>query len=365
MPVLRVPPLRKTVVEGGHFTLRQDAMGRDVAALRFLVRCDAGAPAMPFEFLRGSDPKDRGREWAVLLLDTPKTLKQLGVTSSSAWPLEPPSDTELATMRRAILLAREMREAGEDVEISLLIGDLLLAPGLRASTEWMLPEAYVALLDEFGMRPEEITIVKESTARSRGAHIVLKKLTSRNGESSDNRDDSRYGERGFGVARDEGHELFLFADHLLDERMWPFPVIALTKGVENKRAGLDSAEASSSKPSCAVTLAGRLDNLMRAGVVRHISFHDTADDPQIRHKAIEGIAVAAHFGTAEADMLCEVFTQDGLRKVQDEVQLSRLRAPGRRESFDALAAEASGPSGLEFVGDGVTSTCCPPNRTRS
>jgi hypothetical protein len=316
-----------TVIDGGHFTLRRspgDSREARAGGL-FYVRTLAEGPALPREVATARCFDDPALRWSVCRVSAADVDAFVRACPEEPIHLSGPTRTETETLRRALAACVAAREAGEAALLRIMVGNLGVPAELRHDVAWAMPDAYRAMIAEAG--PVRWRLIRESHCRNAGgrhARERFKRLLDRNGEFGDD-----YPNYGYGIMRVGASTLYLIADSLLDlkgqgERAW---ALALTKD--------------GTRPTCGVTLAGCLVDMMALNATRYIAFHDRRDDTRIHDKIIEGVLVAAYLEpTLARKLVCEVHTLSGGEPFEsDVIDFSKLGLPGVRPAFADLVAD--------------------------
>lgn len=261
--------------------------------------------------------------------------------------IAPAGTRYLTLLDEAIALFEALKPSATKTLFCLLIGDLRLPEELRRPSIWALSEVCRQALDP--IESASIVLVAETSCQNKGKRVVLESAK----QSCDDPAyaDFLYEKLGYAVLQSElGNSggYWLCADALLERGVVGHPVIALTKY-------------SRTRPSCAVTLAGKMVLLAEIGATHHVALYDADDDALIRQKSVEGLAVASFFAPkSPIDSVSVV--QEGRRHLSvDHVEPQTLARPGRLESRSALIAKTTHrvhELGLARFQDSVSDVCC-------
>jgi hypothetical protein len=354
--VVLPPSGARVIIEGGYYTIRPYPWKRGPleGPRSFYVEVVAGTPPLPFELLRRPVVNDAEREWVVLTLPAGEcVVLPEGLPSRRVMTFDRPTATELLSFNAAVEMAAALRSNRNRVSFALLVGDLALPPELRQPITWVLPDAYNEILTS----RKDTVLLTESRCRAVAAKQIVRaaKRTLRNADALA----SLYGDAGccvFDDATTKERAIYLAADALLDSRLTANPIVALTKD--------------STRPACAATIAGKLRALLNRerSLTYHIAWYDTADDPDIRNKNLEGLIVAASF-FADVDVDAQVVTLDNGRITHiDRLKTSEVRKPGLRNGYHdlLLATHREGRHyGLEFILSASSVDCCVYHKTNA
>lgn len=312
--------------------IRRQYEGERLIPGLYFINAPVGFQLVPYEMARIRSV-DEKRNWILLRVPIDAANPFLGQRfPDPLFHLSETSETERATLRRAIAEAEALRADGWVPTLRLLVGDLLLPTELRGLGERLLPPSYCELLAEHPF--EDIEIIREGKCQNTGAKRILAKLkricVQAAAPDSIAVASTAYAETGWGIARVEtagSHRMYLAADILLDRRVADQPMISLVR--EDKR------------PSCATTYAGCLLRFTEKNIGRLIIYCDLADDPDIQRKLTEGAVIAALIKPqAKLDIDLVVLNQS---KIYDRsrISFSDFRHPGRRPTFIAMMSEAA------------------------
>lgn len=347
---LRVPPPdARVVVEGGHHTVRWSSLsisvltGPQVYFFEVLV----STPPPPYQIDRRPVDDDPAREWVIV--DVPAGVEvPLPSALPSRWvlALQPPTESELQSLRSAVEAARKLAGEIAHVTVALLIGDLYLPIALRKDIGWAMPAAYKPIIETLERIP--YLLLRESACQNLGETHVIKKAKRTLARSAELA--SLYETRGFTILREgakDSNTVYLAADALLDEPISGYPVVALTKG--------------GNKPACATTMAGKMLDFIRRRFTHMVVWYDVSDDAEIRKKNIEGTIITSCF-TRRGDIDVQVVTMDHGELLRiDALDTASLRRPGVRSGHEQLATETNREArhlGLSLIAARASDECC-------
>jgi hypothetical protein len=347
-----LPSNARVVVEGGHFTMRR-AIVKDTKLGPGVYYLDvpSSTPPLPYETLRVPFEGEATQCWVVLkLAENDRVARPQAAAGREIRAIEPASARYLATLRKTIALFESLKPKVARAIFCLLIGNLELPKELRLSFEWALSEDFMREIGRVDQA--ELKLLAESTCQNKGDQRVVRTNAKRIQEDAATAE-RVYREFGYTVlaSQTDGRGFWLAADSLLDKRATGYPVIALTK--------IDKM--GETKPSCAVTLAGKLFLLTKGDTTHHIVIYDAKDDELIRQKSIEGAIVASYFepGVSVLSMIVVHGFGDGYSI--DEVDPAAIRTLGRLPSHSALikkATECAQEMGAERIENRTSDVCC-------
>ena len=276
---------------------------------------------------------DQSQVWIVL--DVPEggrlPLDELSEPPGKVCALVGPSVSELSTVKRAALDAKELRANGNHVIFRLLVGDIEFPKELRQDIDKLVPHSVRSIIAIAAF--DECHFISEKYCENTGDRHVVDRahrlLDKQHARSNIVAIETNYRESGFGILRSSsrlGRKLYLTADVLLDRKLTADPMIKLER--DDKR------------PSCAVVYAGCLIQLAKLTVEHVRVYCNRLDDNEISRKLVEGAIVAA-FELSSSNITFELVILYGDREYDRSViQFSSMREPGRRPSFGALMREA-------------------------
>jgi len=223
------------------------------------------------------------------------------------------------TTRRCVAAAAEevqsLRAVGTVARLGLMVGDLALPAGKRASgAAWGLPATYQAVLREHDLSAADVVIWGEAACRNLGRRRLLDAARHRyaSGRAS-------YATWGWALLR-AGDGIRLVSDASLD---WDGDVRAavLTRGP----AAL-----------CPLVFAGLKEAIFRAGFSRHVAIYARADDPWIDVKLRAAAAAVAQLRLGDVgEQVDRILVGTGL--AASTWSAADLVAPGERAWADFLA----------------------------
>ena len=336
-------------VEGGHFTLRPERITNKAKLPpgTYYFEVEAGGPQQENELFRVPVRGDIYREWLVVSHDN-----KLGFDISGhsilgdLFRLGEPSPTELGTLKDAVNSYKTLHEKKISVTLFLLIGDLHLPPELRTKSDWMIPSAFQELFLGGNCK---LLVSGESRCRNKGFRKFVKSARSKIDDVKFMND--LYERSGATIILDDDPDLlntFIASESLLENAPTDFPVIAMSK--------------STTMPSCAATIAGKIQLLSENGCTHYFSWHDDKDDGLIRHKHIEG-AIIASLMLASLNMYFH-FISLRSRKIIGEDSFIPAdfiveRPDGDYEGLKLRALRAGRRHGIEIIGSLAPAECCP------
>ena len=350
-----IPPAPATaylIVEGGHFTLRRKlrAVSDTIEGEGiFYLDAPAATEILPFETLRVPIQKTPDQCWIVLTLaegdrfELPASIAGRRIRS-----IMPADARYLEILDRAIELFQRSKIGVSKATFCLLIGDLQLPAELRRPFSWALSAAFRLALSRIDR--SSVVLLAESTCQNKGKQVVLKSAA----RSCDSAAYSEYLYEKFGYAilesavSDNGGGYWLCADALLEPDAIGHPVIALTKYRK-------------SKPSCAVTLAGKMILLAATGATHHVAVYDGDDDVLIRQKSVEGSKVVSFFAPESPIFSVTAVHQGCDRFSIDIVDPKALVCPGRLPDRRALierAVHRVEDLGFARIQSSISDVCC-------
>lgn len=248
------------------------------------------------------------------------------VAGSEIYAIVSAGSRYLELLDQAIKLFQSLKDNASRAMFCMLIGDLRLPKELRQPSMWALSESCLQALGRIEI--SSIILLAETSCQNKGKKVVLDSAKQSCGDPT--YADFLYKTRGYAVLQSElGNSsscYWLSADALLEPEVIGHPVIALTKY-------------SQTKPSCAVTLAGKMVLLAGIDATHHIALYDADEDPLIRQKCLEGLAVTSFFAPkSRIDSVSIIL--DGRRNLSvDYDDPQALARPGRLASRSALIAK--------------------------
>lgn len=349
-----IPPFSAApclVVEAAHFTLRPKNLencnvveGDGV----FYVKAPVATAILRFEVHRVPLRRAPDQCWIVLALGKGERLElPESLAGGEIRAITPASARYLALLDQAIGLFQILKTKASEAVFCLLIGDLRLPEELRRPSMWALPESCRQVLRR--IESERIVLVAETSCQNKGKRVVLESAK----QSCNNLAyaDFLYKTHGYAVLQselDNNSGYWLCADALLEPDAASHPVIALTKY-------------SPTRPSCAVTLAGKMVLLAEIGATHHVALYDADEDALIRQKSVEGLAVAAFFAPKSPVDSVSVVQEGGKPFAVDHVDPHTLARPGCLASRAALIAKTTHriqELGVAKFPDSVSDVCC-------
>lgn len=347
-----IPAASSLVVEGGHFTLRRRILDPTPAIEGggvFYLDAPAATAILPFETLRVPMEETPDKCWIVLTLGEGDRLElPASAADAKIRSIMPEGARYLEILDRAIDLFQALKDEVAKATFCLLIGDLELPRELRRAFGWTLSSAFRRALSRID--GSSLVLLAESTCQNRGKQVVLKPAARSCGESPYS--EYLYEKFGYAVLQsemdDNGGGYWLCADALLEPAIVGHPVIALTKYGR-------------SKPSCAVTLAGKTVLLAATGATHHIAVYDADDDALIRQKSVEGSVVASLFAP-QFPVSSVTMVREGRGSLSvDIVDPATLGKPGRLPSRAALVREVARRIqhlGFARIQSRISDVCC-------
>lgn len=336
-------------VEGGHFTLRPE---RTVAKAKlppgtYYFEVESGLPEQQSELFRVPVKGDRYREWLVVSHEKEEGLDVSSYSiTGDMFRVGEPSETELGTLKDAVDSYQILNGKKFSVTLFLLIGDLHLPPELRTNNEWMIPNAFQNL---FLGADFKLLLSGESRCRNKGFKKFVKSARSKIGDVEFMSD--LYERTGATIIQDDDPDLlntFIASESLLKNAPTDFPVIAMSK--------------SPTMPSCAATIAGKIQLLKENGCTHYFAWHDDKDDGLIRHKHIEG-AIIASLMLETLDMYLYFISLRSRRVIGEDSFIPadfKVKNPnGDYEDLKLRALRAGRRHGIEIIGSLAPADCCP------
>jgi hypothetical protein len=343
-----LPSHAHLVVEGGHLTLRRELVNDCVIGVGiYYLELPSSSPVLPFETLRVGKMGEPNQCWAVLTLCDGDKLELPAIKAGKPiWSVKPADERYFEVLAQAIYLFETLKPRVAKSTFSLLIGDLALPPELRHPFDWALSTKFWQLLSN--TERSELVMLAESSCQNRGGQRVLRHAA--RVHPGDDSSERIYREQGYSILATAGEDggLWLTADYLLDSRSMGHPVIALTKYCK-------------SKPSCAVTLAGKLFMLAAIGTTHHIAVYDDEDDALIRQKSMEGAMVASYFEPKLTLVSTIVVRGKGNGYTVDTIDPATLRQPGRLSGCSELIKRATAriqQLGMARIDSRTSGVCC-------
>lgn len=349
-----IPPVRSApclVVEAAHFTLRPKNLENCRAVEGdgiFYLKAPVATAILPFEVHRVPLKKAPDQCWIVLALGKGERLElPEALAGGEVRAIAPASARYLALLDEAIELFRRLKANATRAVFCLLIGDLRLPEELRRPTMWALTQSCRQALGR--IESASIVLLAETSCQNKGKRVVLESARQSRGDPA--YADFLYEKLGYAVLQselDNNSGYWLCADALLEPDAAGHPVIALTKY-------------SRTRPSCAVTLAGKMVLLAEIGATHHVALYDADDDALIRQKSVEGLAVAAFFAPKSPVDSVSVVQEGRKHFAVDHVDPHALARPGRLASRSALIAKTAHriqELGVARFRDSIPDVCC-------